>query len=179
MLAGLLQKKVSISGHRPLLECQEALQAMTRPAFSLRQRNRAFVGWVQDGEGKIWFSRKRGFSQSARSLRFRLVPDVVGCRLEGELVPVLPLQIFLLAYIVFCLGMTGWLIIESITHRTFTGRTALRIVASPVVSILFGWGYATVATWFGSSGERLGLKLIEHVMPSEQSAAVALDLLQS
>ena len=173
-------KTVEISGGRPVSECEASLSKLTRPPFTLRGwRARPFVGQVQSGNGRLWFSRRNGLSTSARNLKFRLTATESGCRLDGELVPVLSLRIFTGFYLIFCFTVSPALAIGSLMHGGSYLYVARLMLQGPLLGIAFLYGYTAFAVWVGKRAEALGLKVIKHIMADEESAAVVVDLLSS
>ncbi len=170
-------KPVTIESKRGVEEAAAVLRPVTRLPLERGNKGAVFVGKVEHDGGRIWFHRRRDLRPPARSLKFRLVPTAEGCRLDGELSVTAPLRIFVLSYLLFCCIGGPVFAVCSYLHGGSLWLVLRYLLQAAVGGLIFVYGYTGLAILVSRGPERLGLKVLRHLLADDLSTAVTLDLL--
>jgi len=110
-----------------------------------------------------------------RILRFRLEPLTNGCRLIGELSLRNAILFPVGVYLALCVCAAMWGLVEFTLH----GGNVIVELSGSVIGFLMVYGWTFMVVRLNRRQEDVMVKALKHAMLSEQSAAIAADLLSS
>lgn len=169
------EKKIDMTSRRAMADVEHDLMVLAQPSV-FGGGGKIFVGRVRGGVGRLWFYISPASPIPARSLKFRLVPMDVGCRLVGSLSLIVPLRLFAGSYFLFCVLFPLWIMIHAIARYAFQALHVVEFLGPVLFGAVFFVGYCGMAVRLGRRQENLGLKMIRHTIADETSAALIADL---
>lgn len=165
---------IEMESDRSAADCAESFRDLIAESGRL-EHQKPYRGYVNADGGEVRQRLLLFGILPARVLKFRLEPLVTGCRLNGELALRKAILFPVGIYLAFCVCGVLWGLVDFTLHG---GNVVVELVG-PVIGFMMIYGWTYVVVRLNRRQEDQMIKALKHVMLSEQSAAIAADLLSS